>query len=294
LCVWAESGSGMKAFKQLIDTPQLNELLAVTDCRLVDCRSDLMQPGKGHADYLAGHLPGAVFADLETDLADPVTSSSGRHPLPDVERFREILEHWGISNSSQVVAYDYANGALAARLWWLLRWMGHENVAVLDGGVAAWSAAGGELESTVRQHDKAAFNARPRSEYVVTTEEIASCVAAGSDLNLVDARDAARFFGETEPIDTIAGHVPGAINYPLSQSLHNDGSWRSATDIARRWEETLQGRPVAPLIAMCGSGVTACHLVLSAQIAGLAEPRVYVGSWSEWIRDPARPIATRS
>jgi len=251
-----------------------------------------MHPEKGRADYMAGHLPGAVFADLDEDLADPITSTSGRHPLPQVERFRSILEGWGISNDTQVVAYDYANGALAARLWWMLRWMGHERVAVLDGGIAAWIAAGGEIQTAVQEHKKTVFNATPKPEYVVTSEEIVAALAAGTELNLVDARDAARFHGQTEPIDAVAGHVPGAINYPLSRNLNEDGTWRSATELARCWQEILDGRPVAPLIAMCGSGVTACHLVLSAQIAGLAEPRVYIGSWSEWIRDPARPIVT--
>jgi thiosulfate/3-mercaptopyruvate sulfurtransferase len=282
----------MKTFHELINTTQLNDLLAVADCRLIDCRSDLMQPEKGRADYLAGHLPGAVFADLDVDLADPITSTSGRHPLPDTERFRRTLENWGISDDTQVVAYDYANGALAARLWWMLRWMGHERVAVLDGGIAAWNATGGDMQTTVPQFDQTVFNAMPKPEFVATTEEIAAAVEAGTELNLVDARDAARFSGQTEPIDTVAGHVPGAINYPLSRNLNDDGTWRTAKELASCWEEVLDGRPVAPLITMCGSGVTACHLVLSAQIAGLAEPRVYVGSWSEWIRDPARPIAT--
>ena len=282
----------MKTYHELINVAQLRDFLSVSDCRLIDCRSDLMQPEKGRADYLAGHLPGAVYADLDVDLADPITDTSGRHPLPDAERFRKVLEDWGIGNDTQVVAYDYANSALAARLWWMLRWMGHERVAVLDGGIAAWSAAGGELQTTVPQFKKSVFNATPKLENVATTEEISAALAAGTEMNLVDAREAARFFAQTEPIDTVAGHVPGAINYPLSRNLNSDGTWRSATELARVWKDVLDGRPIAPLIAMCGSGVTACHLVLSAQMAGLAEPRVYVGSWSEWIRDPARPVAT--
>ena len=141
----------MKTFHELISTSQLGDMLSIADCRIIDCRSDLLQPEKGHADYLSGHLPGAVFADLDEDLADPVTSTSGRHPLPQVERFRSIIESWGISNETQVVAYDYANGALAARLWWMMRWMGHERVAVLDGGIAAWIAAGGDVQSTATE-----------------------------------------------------------------------------------------------------------------------------------------------
>ena len=282
----------MKTYRDLIDVTQLKGLLTVADCRLIDCRSDLMQPEKGRADYLAGHLPGAVYADLDVDLADPITATSGRHPLPDAGRFRKTLAGWGISNDTQVVAYDYANSALAARLWWMLRWMGHERVAVLDGGIAAWTAAGGELQATVPEFEETVFNATPKSEYVATTEEISVALAAGTEMNLVDAREAARFFAQAEPIDTVAGHVPGAINYPLSRNLNSDGTWRSGAELARVWRDVLDGRPIAPLIAMCGSGVTACHLVLSAQMAGLAEPRVYVGSWSEWIRDPARPVAT--
>ncbi len=282
----------MTTYYNLISVSQLADLIAVGDCRVVDCRFDLMQPDKGRLDYLAGHIPGAVFADLDKDLADPVTASSGRHPLPDVARFSAALQSWGINNDTQVVAYDGAGGALAARFWWLLRWMGNDRVALLDGGLAAWMKANGELESTEPNVSRAVFTAAPDFSRVATTGEIFAAVDDGARFNLVDARDTGRFLGKSEPIDTVAGHIPGAINLPLTRNLDTDGRWRPARDVKRLWEDALAEWPELPVTVMCGSGVTACHLVLATQIAGLAEPKLYVGSWSEWIRNPSRPIAT--
>lgn len=282
------------SYGELIDTEQLGRIAGDSDCRIVDCRFDLMQPAIGREQYLAGHIPGASFADMNEDLADPITASSGRHPLPDAERFRRTLEGWGISNTTQVVAYDYANGALAARLWWMLHWMGHSRVAVLDGGLQAWVAAEGNLEAGVPDVAAGSFSGAANAELVVTTDEVAQAIASNKELNIVDARDALRFSGQTEPIDPVAGHVPGAGNFPLGQNLNKDGTWKSATELADAWRQFQEGRPDKPLVAMCGSGVTACHLVLSAQIAGLPMPRVYVGSWSEWIRDSERPIVSNA
>jgi thiosulfate/3-mercaptopyruvate sulfurtransferase len=281
----------MTTYTTLVNVSHLMRLAAGSDCRVVDCRFNLLQPEKGRQDYLNGHIPGAVFADLDRDLAGTVTADSGRHPLPAVDDFAACIRNWGISNETQVVVYDGGNGAIAARLWWMLRWLGHENVALLDGGLGAWLAAGGELESHEPDIAVAKFNPHPDQSLIATTEEISAGVAGGMEFNLLDARDAVRFAGQSEPIDPVAGHIPGAINLPLTENIGADGLWRPASDLRQVWQEALAGKERLPLTAMCGSGVTACHLVLSAQIAGLPEPKVYVGSWSEWIRDDSRPLA---
>jgi thiosulfate/3-mercaptopyruvate sulfurtransferase len=282
----------MTQFETLIDLETLATLVTEGACRVVDCRSDLFDAGKGHRDYLSGHIPGAVFANLDTDLSREITPESGRHPLPHPETFCRWLESAGIGDATQVVAYDYGNGALAARLWWMLHeWLGHSRVAVLDGGIAAWTADGRSLETEVLTHSRAAHSCAPDHSTVATTEELAASVADGHDFDLMDVRDPARYRGEHEPIDTVAGHVPGARNVPLGISLNEDGStWRSPGELRAVWNEIMANQRDSRPIAMCGSGVTACHLILSAQIAGFPAPRLYVGSWSEWIRDSARPV----
>ena len=282
----------MGNYEKLIEVSELQELIGEAGCRVVDCRFDLMQPDKGHEEYLAGHIPGAVFADLDKDLAGPVTETTGRHPLPDIEVFTATLQGFGIDADTQVVAYDYASGALASRLWWMLRWFGHNRVAVLNGGIKAWLAAGGLLETDVPVYSATVLVASPDDGLVASTDEIAAAVSEGRDLNLVDARDAPRFAGEREPIDAVAGHIPGALNLPFSAGIHEDGTWKSPQEIRSLWAGLFGTDTPPPFTVMCGSGVTACHLALSAEIAGLEPPRVYVGSWSEWIRDPSRPVAT--
>ena len=282
----------MTSYRQIVEVAQLNDMLGSADCRVVDCRFDLMQPDKGRAAYLAGHIPGAVYADLDQDLAGPVSSASGRHPLPAATVFKATLEHWGIAAGTQVVVYDDASGALAARLWWMLRWFGQPQVAVLNGGLNAWLAANGPLETAVPEYPETDLSASPDAGRVATTAEISATISEGRDLHLVDARDRPRFDGHTEPIDAVAGHVPGAMNFPFSANLNADGTWKSPDELRLAWVGLLGSEAPPPFTVMCGSGVTACHLVLSAEIAGLDEPRVYVGSWSEWIRDAARPVAT--
>jgi thiosulfate/3-mercaptopyruvate sulfurtransferase len=282
----------MKSFCQVIEVAEFKGIAGSTDCRVIDCRFDLMQPEKGRSEYLAGHIPGAVYADLDQDLAGPVTEDSGRHPLPDADVFRGTLEHWGIGPGTQVVVYDYAGGALAARLWWLLRWFGHSRVAVLNGGLRGWLASDGQMETEMPQYPESTLPASPDAGRVLTTGEICATLNEGKELNLVDARDRPRFVGQTEPIDAVAGHVPGASNFPFSENINADGTWKSPQELRRLWAGVLGSDPPPPFAVMCGSGVTACHLVLSAVRAGLAEPRVYIGSWSEWIRDASRPVAS--
>ena len=284
----------MTQFETVVDVETLAALLSDDACRVVDCRSDLFDADKGHRDYLSGHIPGAVFANLDQDLSREITPESGRHPLPELATFCRWLETAGIGSGTQVVVYDYGNGALAARLWWMLHeWLGHAQVAVLDGGIAAWTAAGRTLEQKVVSYSRGVLSCTADFSAVATTEEIASSLTKGRDFDLLDARDPARYRGEHEPIDTVAGHVPGARNVPLGISLNDDGStWRSPAELRAVWADIMDNQGGSRPIAMCGSGVTACHLILSARIAGLVAPRLYVGSWSEWIRDPARPVGS--
>ena len=282
----------MTIFTDLISVSELENLHSSSACSIVDCRFNLMDPEQGHSEFLHGHIPGAVYAHLDDDLASPITPESGRHPLPDVDTFVRRLVDWGIGNDTQVVVYDHANGSVAARLWWLLRWLGHEKVAVLDGGFAAWVAAGGRLSTDVTTVPSTGFVAKPEARMIATTEEIVAAVSSGGDPNLVDARDTARFSGEMEPIDAVAGHIPGAANLPFMQFVRADGTWHDPEQLRATWDKLLPDSPEWPVIAMCGSGVTACHLLISARLAGRTEPRLYVGSWSEWIRDGDRPVET--
>jgi thiosulfate/3-mercaptopyruvate sulfurtransferase len=278
-------------FKTLIDADSLQNLLAKPGLAVVDCRFDLMKPDAGRQAYLAAHIPGARYADLNRDLAAPIGPHTGRHPLPSPEAFAKRLGHWGIGNETQVVAYDEANGSMAARLWWMLRWLGHGAVAVLDGGFKAWTAHGGALESgETAIHHAERFTARIDPKAVVTTAELEQ-VLRDSNTVLVDARAPERYAGTMEPIDPVAGHIPGAVNHPFSANLGPDGRFLSAAELERRWRERLPGRDLENLVAMCGSGVTACHNLLSLEVAGLPGGKLYAGSWSEWIRDPRRPVA---
>ena len=285
----------MSYFDTLISVADLNARMDQPDLRIVDCRFALLDPHAGRKLYDSGHLPGAVYADLDQDLAGPVTASTGRHPLPDVDVFIETLQRWGIDNDSQVVVYDDAGGGLAARLWWMLRWLGHEHVALLDGGFAAWQRAGLPVSVEAVEAARGNFTGTPGAKATLSSTDVAVSVASESDLLLVDARDPSRFRGEQEPIDPVAGHVPGAVNLPFSGALNTDGTWKSAPELGDMWQAILEDVSLdRPLAVMCGSGVTACHLALSAVIAGIREPALYVGSWSEWIADPARPIAADS
>jgi thiosulfate/3-mercaptopyruvate sulfurtransferase len=262
--------------------------------RIVDCRFELLDPDAGQRLHRAAHIPGAVFADLDRDLAAPISAGSGRHPLPEVPALAATFSQLGIRESSRVVVYDQGNGSLAARCWWLLRWLGHRNASLLNGGFARWIDLGFPTEAGDVQVRPAKFEPEPQPQLVLETAEI---VAAGEDcstLQLVDARDGERFAGISEPIDPVAGHIPGAISVPLARNLRADGTWKDAAELRRLWEAVLGVGAGRPWSAMCGSGVTACHHVISGLLAGLPEPRVYVGSWSEWITDPDRPIASDS
>lgn len=280
----------MRRYQSLISVNTLAGNLENPAFRIVDCRFSLAQPDQGQKDYATGHIPGASYANLDSDLAAPISAGSGRHPLPDAESFVATLRRWGISNDSQVVVYDDAGGGVAARLWWMLRWLGHQDVALLDGGFAAWTGANHPLSQEVTAQPAGLISSRAASDRVWSSAQIEAWVAADRAFTLVDARAGARFSGEQEPIDTVAGHVPGAVNLPFSDTLNADGTWRETDEIKACWARFGDLPGEKEWGVMCGSGVTACHLALSASIAGLPEPCLYVGSWSEWIQDPARPI----
>ena len=282
-------------FKTLIGVEALHSLRGEPRLAVVDCRFDLMNPEAGRGAYLRAHIPGARYADLNRDLSAPVRPDTGRHPLPLPEAFAAWLGALGVGNDTQVVAYDEANGSIAARLWWMLRWLGHDAVAVLDGGFKAWTAHGGALESGVADPEAAEMAARhftPRIDAgsVVSTAELERALQ-GPNAVLVDARAQERYAGTVEPIDPVAGHIPGAVNHPFTANLGEDGRFLPAAELERRWQERLPGGDPENLVAMCGSGVTACHNLLSLEVAGLTGGKLYAGSWSEWIRDPRRPIA---
>ena len=282
----------MTGFKYLIGVDELRPQLGQPTWRVLDCRFDLMQPATGRAEYVQGHISGAQYANLDTDLAGPVSKWTGRHPLPSTTVFAQTLGDWGIDNASQVVVYDHGSGVVAARLWWMLKWVGHEQVAVLNGGYTAWQEAGFEVSDSTEFARRTKFRAVADSDLFVTTDELVQSFIADNVPLIVDARDSARFAGKFEPIDTVAGHIPGAVNHPFSESIDAKGGWKSRDQLRDGWAPILGGDSDQSWVSMCGSGVTACHLALSAGVAGLPQPRLYVGSWSEWIRDPDRPVAT--
>ncbi|MHB1845494.1 MAG: sulfurtransferase [Deltaproteobacteria bacterium] len=274
----------MRPIEPLVSATWLSQRLNDQSLRVVDVRWRLGRPGAGRRLYDAGHLPGAVHLDVDGDLAGPPGSGPGRHPLPTPERFAEAMERSGIGDETRVVAYDDQGGAIAARLWFLLRYFGHETGAVLDGGVSAWSQVGpltGELPSLPRGR----FQPRPRPELVVDRRAVATGCAL-----VLDARAPERYRGEQEPIDARAGHVPGAVSAPFSGNADSDGRFLSAAALRHRYE-AFGARPGREIIAYCGSGVTACSNLLALELAGVPAT-LYEGSWSDWSQDTAAPIAT--
>ena len=255
-----------------------------------DCRHDLMAPAAGEALYRDGHIAGARFASLDRDLSGPKDGRNGRHPLPTREAFAGFLARSGASRDSVVVAYDASNGLYASRLWWLARWIGHAAVAVLDGGLPAWQRAGSPLTSVVPRPSTGDVAVGDALVTVVDTDAIEANLDEASRL-VVDARAPERYRGEIEPLDPVAGHVPGAVNHPMARSLEADGRFRDAAALRSSFEATLGGRSPESVIQSCGSGVTACHNLLAMELAGLPGAALYAGSWSAWCADPRRPVA---
>jgi len=282
-------------FTTLVEAKALLELVGKPGVVIVDCRFDLANPAAGRNAFFAGHIPGALYTDLNQDLSAPVTASSGRHPLPSPQDFAATLGRLGIGSETQVIAYDDSAGAYAARAWWLLRWVGHAAVAVLDGGLKAWLAAGGTLQSgdtaaAGGMRSDARFTPRSDPSVVLDAARVQALLQDPAFL-LIDARAAERFAGTVEPIDPVAGHVAGAVNQPFAENLAADGRFLPPAELRRLWEKRLAGKHPRQTAAMCGSGVTACHNLLALEVAGLSGAKLYAGSWSEWIRDPKRPVA---
>lgn len=257
---------------------------------VVDSRFSLQEPGWGRGEYAEGHIPGAQYAHLDDDLSAPVIpGKTGRHPLPEVDVLVQKLSGWGIHAESQVVVYDSDNGGFAARLWWLLRWLGHQPAAVLDGGWNGWRSAGLPVERAVQRQPTRRFVPKPMPEMVVSAGQVQKMLGDPAWI-ILDARAAERYRGEFEPIDPVAGHIPGAVCLPYLESVGVDGKFLSKDELRTRFEAVLLGRTADKAVAYCGSGVTSAHHVLAMEYAGLGTPRLYAGSWSEWITDPRRPI----
>jgi len=268
----------------------VQDLQEKTDCIIFDCRFALDDTNAGFEDYLESHIPGAVYAHLDNDLSGPLSGGGGRHPLPAADQFAGFLARSGWQPGKLLVAYDDAGGAIAARLWWLMKYFGHDHAALLDGGISAWWAAGLALES-----GQAAISVQPAvslkgdDSLVLTTVEVIEGLHR-KGIVLADARAAERFSGEIEPIDTVAGHIPGSVSYPYNLNLNKVGLFKPVADLHTDLNTLIGDHISENLVHMCGSGVTACNNLFAAELAGLAGSKLYVGSWSEWIQDPSRPV----
>jgi len=276
-------------FSTLLSAEVLAGHLNNPDWRVFDCRHQLSDVDYGAQAYAEGHLPGAFFLHLDRDLSAPMNGRNGRHPLPDAQLLANKLGAAGVSRKTQVVAYDDDGGMIAARLWWLLRWLGHERVALLDGGIRQWVREGRALTSERPKPVPARFEVECR-DWVVNSDEVLASLDE-HELCLVDARAADRFRGENETLDPVGGHIPGARNRFFRDNLDADGCFRPAPELRREFLALLAGVDPAQSVMQCGSGVTACHNLLAMEIAGLHGARLHAGSWSEWCADPGRPVA---
>lgn len=278
---------------QLIAPQQLAERLGDPKLVILDCRFALEDPDYGQRSYAEGHIAGAHFADLERDLSGPVTKGvTGRHPLPDASRLIERLQQWGINNDSDIVLYDDGPGAFAARAWWLLAWLGKRSgVAILDGGLKAWHAAGLPLSLDPADKREGRFSGEPDPALLIDAEQLRKRLGDPA-LTLLDARAQPRFRGEVEPIDPVAGHIPGAQCAAFTDNLGAEGRFLPAEQLKARFATLIGTRKPEELVAYCGSGVTACHNLFALSLAGYPLAPLYAGSWSEWITDPQRQIAT--
>jgi thiosulfate/3-mercaptopyruvate sulfurtransferase len=277
------------AFNTLIDTDELAAHAADSRWITVDCRFLLADEAWGEHEYLIAHIPGAVYAHLNRDLSGSLSGTNGRHPLPDADALTQTFIRLGIGSGMQVVAYDQGSGMFASRLWWLLRWMGHESVAVLDGGFRRWAA---ERRPVATGHDARPpqrFTGAPRHDMTVDAKAVAGILERRGAL-LVDARAPERYRGDIEPLDRTPGHIPGAVNHFFEQNLDEHGAFRSKGDLRERLSATIRKTPPHSVVCYCGSGVTACHNLLAMEVAGMHGAKLYPGSWSEWSSDPSRPV----
>ena len=272
-----------RALNALVAT---EELARHPEWRVFDCRHDLLKPGLGEQQYRASHIPGAIFADLDRDLSAPKSGKNGRHPLPEPQVFIDWLGRQGLKPSDTIVCYDGGSGSMAARLWWMLRWVGHDAVAVLDGGFAKWVKESRPVSAEVPAFAATRYPGRIRPEMAVDVAYVQSHLR---DATLLDARAPARWRGDTEPIDPVAGRIPGSLNRFSNDNLQADGTFKRPEALKQEFLAILGTRAPQAIVHSCGSGVAACHNLLAMQVAGLEGGRLYAGSWSEWIADPQRP-----
>jgi len=275
----------------LVSVDELVAHLDDPDWRVFDCRHDLSNVDYGEQAHAQGHIPGALFMHCDRDLSGPPTGRNGRHPLPDIAAFAARLSACGVGAETQVVAYDNEGGVFAARLWWMLRWLGHDKVALLDGGLAGWKRAKQPMEIEARRFPPAAFVPRPQDIQVDAAYVLAHLRAP--DMLLLDARNEDRYAGRKETLDPVGGHIPGAINRFFHDNLDDAGIYfKPADELRAEFAEIIEGRDPRTVVQVCGSGVTACHNMLAMELAGLHGSKLYAGSWSEWCSDPSRPVAT--
>jgi len=274
----------------LVSTEQLAQHLNDPEWVVFDCRFTLTNTEGGLNAYKTAHIPGARYAHLDNDLSGPVTEKSGRHPLPDVKFLSEKLSGWGVDEHKQVVVYDDSFGSMAVKMWWLLRWLGHDNVALLDGGLPKWLKEKRPMTTELPQITPAVFMAKPHKNMQASAAEVDNARQERCRL-VIDARPEQRFTGEREPLDKVAGHIPGSVNWVFDENLDFDGTYLPAEELREAYLKLLNGVKPEGVVHSCGSGVTACHNILAMEIAGLPGAKLYPGSWSEWITDPSRPVA---
>jgi thiosulfate/3-mercaptopyruvate sulfurtransferase len=277
-------------YQTLVSAPTLFEHLQDADWAIFDCRFDLQKPEWGNKSYQQSHIPGALYAHLDRDLSAPITAETGRHPLPNPEDIASRFSTWGIERNTQVVVYDTTGGAYAARLWWMLHFLGHERAAVLDGGFQAWQKMGFPVATGIEERKPALFTPHPDWQRVASAAEVAQ-ISRDPHYCLIDARAPERYRGEQEPIDPVAGHIPGSVNRFHGLNLDSDGAFLQPAVLHKQFSDLIGSTSPEQVVVYCGSGVTSCHHILAMEIAGLNGARLYAGSWSEWILDRKRPIS---
>lgn len=283
----------MKTFTTFIDPVELGKLLGHKNLVIIDCRFDLLNPAWGHQDYLKNHIPNAIYADLDKDLSGRNTEETGRHPLPEPEKFIKTCSNWGIDENAQVVVYDTTSGSFASRLWWMLKYFGHLNVAILDGGFSAWLDSGFSQESGSVHHQPSNFNGSPDRKLLKTTSEMETIIFQ-PDFTIIDARSRERYLGLEEPLDKVAGHIPNAINFFHQNNLDTNGKLLPIKELQQKYNELLEGKNDTSKVVYCGSGVTSCLNFAVMQHIGIKPLHLYLGSWSEWIRNVNHPIISES
>jgi thiosulfate/3-mercaptopyruvate sulfurtransferase len=278
------------SYKTIISAKDLIKNVNNDDFIIFDCRCDISDSSYGIEAYNEGHIENSIFIDIDHDLASEKTSDSGRHPLPDPRLFSEKLSQWGMSNNKQAVVYDDAGGAFAGRMWWILKWLGHSNVAVLDGALGAWMSIGGKLTSKPTIFERAVFEPNPNDNMYVSIKDVEDAQYKMNKL-IIDARSRERYLGIKDPVDPIAGHIPGAVSHPLGMNLDKNGHFKSPEELRHNFNKIIGDTVSSDIISMCGSGITACHNILALEICGIKDVTLFVGSWSEWITDKSRPVA---